>query len=48
MPDDEPRKEWKHVGLPTTANKTNVDTVVSILSLLELMLCRMSHYLSLT
>jgi hypothetical protein len=32
MPEDDPRKGLKHVALPSTANKTNVDTVVPILS----------------
>jgi hypothetical protein len=32
MSDDDPRKGSKHVALPPTANKTNVDTVVYILS----------------
>jgi hypothetical protein len=29
-PEDDPRKGSKHVALPSTANKTSVDTVVSI------------------
>jgi hypothetical protein len=43
-PEDDPRKGSKHVALPPTANKTNVDTVVPILSLSELLLCRLTHY----
>jgi hypothetical protein len=31
MPEDDPRKGSKYVVLPPTANKMNVDTVVSIL-----------------
>jgi hypothetical protein len=46
-PEDDPRKGPKHVALPPTANKTNVDTVVSVcLSVSELLLCRLSHYVS--
>jgi hypothetical protein len=40
-----PKKGPKLVALPPTANKTNVDRVVSILSFPELLLCRLSHYI---
>jgi hypothetical protein len=30
MPEDDPRKGSERVALPPTANKTNVDTIVSI------------------
>jgi hypothetical protein len=46
-PENDRRKWSQHVALPPTSDKTNVDTVVSILSLSELLLCRLSHYISL-
>jgi hypothetical protein len=45
MPEDDARKGLKHVALSATANRTNVDTVVPILSLSELLLCRLTHYI---
>jgi hypothetical protein len=47
MPEDGTRKGLKHVALLPTANKTNADIVVSILSFLELLLCSLPHYISL-
>jgi hypothetical protein len=44
-PEDGPRKGWKHVALPPTANKTDVDTVMSILSCSDLLMCRVSYYI---
>jgi hypothetical protein len=43
MPDYDSREGSKHVALPPTANKTNVDTVVPILSFSELLLCRLTQ-----
>lgn len=46
--EDVSRKGSKHVVLQPKANKTNVDTVVSILSHSELLLCRLCHYIYLS
>jgi hypothetical protein len=45
-PEDDPRKWSKHVALPPEANKTNADTVVCILFFSELLLSKLSHYIS--